>query len=177
MSPLLPIPCWRWANERLAVECTSFLAFLISDCLAFGLSPAWRFNFLTVEDSLKFITYMLKCWCICFCACYLDDWNVLQWCSYQPYSAGLPGEKKKIKISKILDTLLVSHKDVGKKGTIVPKTWIFTHSLAAATYYFPTLNFRNNWHIHNKCIKDVKKIKGFPFLLIHQSSTSFQIVA
>lgn len=44
---------------------------------------------------------MLKCWYICFCACCLGDWNVLQWCSYQLYSAGLPkGEN-----DKVLDTL------------------------------------------------------------------------
>lgn len=92
MSPFLPGSCWRRVNDRQLARVV-LCWHPASDCLAFSLYPAWRFNLLAVKESLKLITHMLKCWCICFCACYLDDWNVLRWCSCQPYSVGLPSEE------------------------------------------------------------------------------------
>lgn len=41
--------------------------------------------------------------------------------------------KKKIKISKILDTLSMSSKGVGRKELYIQKHEVFTHSLAAAS--------------------------------------------
>lgn len=90
--------------------------------LAFQLIPSRKISFPAVEDSLKFITHMLKYWCICFCACYLDDWNVLQWCSYQPCSAGLPRRRKYTgRLPRFLDMLLDAEQQLKARNYKHPK--------------------------------------------------------